>query len=114
MDHKVPMVADGGICISGAAAGERSGTGVRAILTMPSLSGDPLQRKKGSCVSSQTSYCCPINRGNGFLNEATAATGLTVKLSANLNYLPRAPCETHTRVLVPVILCYQTPSFKNK
>lgn len=58
------------------------------------------KEQKGSRVSSETSYPCPIHCGNGFLNEPTAATGLIMKLPAKLNDPPRAPGESHTSELV--------------
>lgn len=79
--------------------GQGSGTGVHTILTMPSLSGDPLQinRKKGTRVSSKL-----INSWKYYLKKFTTAMGLIMKLSANLNYLTHSPHETHTTVSVPL------------
>jgi len=98
------VVADGGICIEGAAAGEEGGSGGRAVLTMPSLSGDPLQRtERNAAVLAPERHHRPIHLWNGFLNESAAAMVLIMKLSANLNYSPCSPSETHTRVSVPLL-----------
>lgn len=89
--QKTPRNADGG---GGGRGGDAGGAEGWAILTMPSLSGDPLEgTEKGAVLVPKPPQ---LTYGNRFVNEFIAAKTVIMALSAHPSHLPLVgPTQGH-------------------